>query len=147
VCNVYDKARLVEAVDAFRPDLLMHQLTDLPDDVRELAARRDANARIRVEGTRNLIDAAVHAGVRRFLAQSIAWPLPPGTGADAVAFLERSVLAVDGVVLRYGQLYGPGTYFPTEKPAHPRIHIDAAAQATMDAIGHPSGVIVVVEPE
>ena len=78
-------------------------------------SQRGANARIRREGTRNLLAAAEAAGVDRFLVQSVAWTMS-GDGGAAVAEMEQMVLAVDGVVLRYGQYYGPGTYYPTEPP-------------------------------
>ena len=78
VCDVYDADRLAEAVVAYAPDLVMHQLTDLPDD-ESLVAGSTANARMRTEGTRNLLAAARAARVPRFFAQSVAWD-PPGEG-------------------------------------------------------------------
>jgi nucleoside-diphosphate-sugar epimerase len=145
VCDVFDADALVAAVRAFRPELIVHELTDLPDNAEDLPAHSFANARIRVEGTRNLLAAAAAAECRGVLAESIAWPLPPGEGADAVAELERAVLGYGGVVLRYGQLYGPGTYYSDSLPADPRVHVDAAARATVTAIGRPSGVLVVTD--
>ena len=62
VADVYDAAALREVVVAARPELVMHQLTDLPDDAADLAEHRDRNARIRVEGTDNLLAAARAAG-------------------------------------------------------------------------------------
>jgi hypothetical protein len=47
---------------------------------------------------------------------------------------------------RYGQLYGPGTYYEDELPAHPRIHVDAAARATVPLLDAPSGITTIVEP-
>ncbi len=76
VCDVFDRDALREAIVRARPDAILHELTDLPDDaerIRELAA---ANNRIRREGTRNLLDAAEVAGANRFVAQSVAWELP-----------------------------------------------------------------------
>lgn len=145
VCDVYDAAGLTAAVTAFAPDVVVHQLTDLPDSADELPARRAGNARIRVEGTRHLLDAAAAAGCRRILAQSVAWTMPPGPGADAVRYLEDAVLGVGGVVLRYGQLYGPGTFYPTTPPDHPRVHVDTAAERTVELLGAPRGVVEVVE--
>ena len=67
----------------------------------------------------------------------------PGPEADAVASLEEAVLAANGVVLRYGLFYGPGTYFEGGPPPAPRVHIDTAAARTLDALdaafGHPDG--------
>jgi len=147
VADVYDADGLARAVAEFAPELVLHELTDLPDAVAELADARAANARIRVEGTRNLLAAARAAGVTRFLAQSVAWAMPPGEGADAVAELERSVLAFGGTVLRYGQFYGPGTFHPEALPTHPRIHVDEAARRTVEALDAPSGVLTLAEPE
>lgn len=99
VVDVYDRPALVDAVVAARPELVMHQLSDLPDQPSGSAEVAAANARIRREGTGNLLAAARAAGAARFLAQSLAWPLDGEAGA-AVAELERSVLAAGGVVLR-----------------------------------------------
>src|SRR5690349_4365178 len=71
VVDVYDAEALREAVVAFAPDLVMHQLTDLPSDPAQIPERAADNARIRDEGTANLIAAAQAAGAERFLAQSI----------------------------------------------------------------------------
>lgn len=145
VCDVYAADALSAAVQAFRPDRILHLLTDLPDDPAELPARLSGNARIRVEGTRNLLAAAKAGGGEGFLAESVAWPMPPGEGADAVAELERTVLGFGGVVLRFGQLYGPGTYYPDSVPTDPRVHVDAAARATVAAIGHATGVLTITD--
>ena len=144
VCDVFDAATVCAAVTGFAPDLVMHQLTDLPDDYGGVRESRGANARIRREGTRNLLAAAEAAGVDRFLVQSVAWTMP-GEGGAAVAEMEQMVLAVDGVVLRYGQYYGPGTYYPTEPPPPPRIHIDVAAARTAALLDEPSGIVTITE--
>ena len=106
---------------------------------------RDRNARIRTEGNRNLIEAARRSGSPKLLAQSVAWPLPDGPDAQAVAELERSVLAEGGVVLRYGQFYGPGTYHEQRPPEEPRVHIDRAAELTVERLDAPPGVVVIVD--
>ena len=100
----------------FKPDVVLNELTDLPDDAAQISELADLNARIRTEGTRNLIEAARRSGSPKILAQSVAWQLPDGPDAQAVAELERSVLAEGGVVLRYGQFYGPGTYNEQQPP-------------------------------
>jgi hypothetical protein len=143
VCDVFDAAALTAAVVAFAPDVVMHQLTDLPDRASEIAAFAARNDRIRTEGTRNLIAAARAAGAGHFLAQSIAWR--PAGRAQGVEEHERRVLDAEGVVVRYGQLYGPGTYYETEVPPQPRIHVDAAARATPPLMLAPSGVVTVAE--
>ncbi|MBW0271163.1 epimerase [Nocardia sp. MH4] len=146
VHDVYDAPGLAAAVTAFAPDLVMHQLTDLPDDVAELASSGEANARIRTEGTANLLAAAASAGAERFLAQSIAWQPPAGRGA-VIAAHEAAVLGAGGVVLRYGQFYGPGTYYESTPPQHPRVHVDAAAARTVALLDAPTGTVVVAEPQ
>ncbi|MFM2076468.1 MAG: hypothetical protein RJA49_358 [Actinomycetota bacterium] len=143
VCDVYDRAALIAAVTSARPELVMHQLTDLPDDrdlIPEYTAR---NARIRREGTANLLAAAQAASATRFVAQSVAWELP-GDAAAAIREFERMVLDSSGVVIRYGQFYGPGTYHAAP-PAHPRIRIDDAAARTIDALAGDSRIVTIAE--
>jgi nucleoside-diphosphate-sugar epimerase len=142
---VFDRPALFAAVRAFSPDVLLHELTDLPDDVAELPADSLLNARIRSEGTRNLLDALTGLPQPKVVAQSVAWTMRPGAEADAVAALEKSVLAVNGVVLRYGLLYGPHTYFEAEPPDGPRVHIDVAATRTVEAIDAAPGIVTIVE--
>lgn len=141
VCDVFDASSLREAVTAFRPDQVFHQLTDLPDNAGDLAAHRQRNDRMRTEGTRNLLAAA---GTSRVIAQSISWEVP-GEGARAAAEHERMVLAAGGVVIRYGQFYGPGSFYPETPPDPPRIHVDDAARASLVALDAPSGVTIVVD--
>ena len=73
-----------------------------------------------------------------------AWQLPGDAGA-AVSELERLVLGANGVVLRYGRLYGPGTYYEGEKPKPPRVHVDEAARRTVPALDAASGVVEVTD--
>ena len=61
--------------------------------------------------------------------------------------MERAVLDFGGVVLRYGQLYGPGTYYTDELPPHPRVHVDKAARRTIDALDLQNTVVTIAEPE
>ena len=143
VCDVYDSGALKQAVAAFGPELVMHQLTDLPDDMKRLALFVRRNNRIRTEGTRNLIEAAQAAGAQRLVAQSIAFT-PPGA-QRAVARHERMVLDAGGVVLRYGWFYGEGTYSGKRRPPPPRIHVDEAARRTVECLEADSGVIVISE--
>jgi nucleoside-diphosphate-sugar epimerase len=146
VCDVFDAEALRGAVAAFNPDLIMHQLTDLPDDVSQIGDYGERNDRIRQEGTRNLLSAAADADVSRFLAQSIAWKLPGKRGEHTEAF-ERLVLDAGGVVIRYGQLYGPGTYYPDAPPPSPRVHVDEAARATVPLLDAEPGIVEIVEDE
>jgi nucleoside-diphosphate-sugar epimerase len=124
-----------------------------------MEAGRIRNARIREEGTRNLIAAAVAAGAKRLIAQSIAFAYAPGPrpyhedspldpAARAVASLEQQVLAapMTGVVLRYGRFYGPGTGFDNPA-AGGAVHVEAAADAARRAVTHDAkGIYNVAEP-
>ena len=135
VVDVYDRAALGAAMLAARPDVVVHQLTDLPHGLKAelMAEGLIRNARLRIEGTRNLVDAALGAGVRRLVAQSIAFVYAPGrephdesdplnspaeepwrSTMEGVVTLERlatTTSGLDGLVLRYGMFYGPGTGF------------------------------------
>jgi nucleoside-diphosphate-sugar epimerase len=144
VCDVFERRALEEAIVSFRPDVVIDELTDLPDDVSLVPRYVAANARMWREGSRNVLEAARTARASRVLAQSVAWRVAGEAGA-AVAEHERSVLAAGGVVLRYGKLYGPGTYFEREAPPPPRIHVDEAARRTVAALDTPSGVLTIVE--
>jgi NAD(P)-dependent dehydrogenase (short-subunit alcohol dehydrogenase family) len=144
LCDVYDTAALRSAVIRFAPVAVIDQLTDLPDDaakIPELSARADRMLR---EGTRNLLDAAAAVNADRFLAQSIAWELP---GDRDVTYRqhEAAVLDVGGVVIRYGQLYGPNTYYDTARPDPPRIDVDEAARRTVPLLNARSGIVELVE--
>jgi len=144
VIDVYDAERLREVVVAFAPELVMHQLTDLPQDPAQISVKAADNARVRTEGTCNLIAASQAAEAPRFLAQSIAWRLP-GDAHASVEEHERMVLHEGGVVLRYGAFYGPGTYHEEDRPEPPRIHVAEAARRTVELLEAPGGVIEVVE--
>jgi nucleoside-diphosphate-sugar epimerase len=146
VCDAYDAGALRDAVASFAPDLVMDQLTDLPDDPARIAEFGSANSRMRRDGTRNLLAAAAAAGTRRFVAQSVAWQLP-GDGGAAVAEHERAVLAFGGVILRYGQFYGPGTYHEGAPPVPPCIQVAEAARRTLPALTAPPGTILEIAEE
>jgi nucleoside-diphosphate-sugar epimerase len=158
IINVFDAEALRTAVTAAAPDVLIHQLTDLAAGI-DPAAPEEAmrrNAHLRREGTANVVAAARAAGVKRIIAQSIAWayapkPLPfiesdpldvNATGSRAISILdgivplENAVLDqndFEGVVLRYGQLYGPGTWSAEPDGSAP-VHVEAAAYAAFLAI-------------
>jgi nucleoside-diphosphate-sugar epimerase len=144
VCDVYDAGALTEALTGFGPEVVFHQLTDLPDDAADRARYSDRNDRMRSEGTRNLLAAAAAAQAGRVIAQSISWELPSERRAVTAAH-ERAVLEAGGVVIRYGQLWGPGTYYQTAPPDPPRIHADDAARQTMRALQSPPGLTIVVD--
>ncbi|KTB63456.1 NAD-dependent epimerase/dehydratase family protein [Pseudomonas syringae] len=157
VVDVYDAERLNEELVRIQPWAVIHQLTDLPRGLSpELMAKAvENNARIRTEGTRNLVAAARAAGATRLIAQSIAWayrsgdtpyletcPLDVeaqgsrGISVGGVAALEKQVLSeptLNGTVLRYGQLYGPDT--GTDEPTGTSpVHVEAAARAALLAL-------------
>ena len=155
VVDVFDEASLNDAVRRAQPDFVIHQLTDLPPalDPAKMPEALLRNARIRETGTRNLIAAAAAAGAKRMIAQSIAFAYAPGPTpyreeaplnledpkfgptARGVASLERQVLAapLEGIVLRYGKLYGPGTGFDRPPSGGP-LHVDEAADAARLAL-------------
>jgi len=189
VVDVFDRDRLTAAMTEAAPDVVVHELTSLPDrlDFRRQDVYEPTN-RVRSEGTRNLLDAARAAGARRFVAQSIAFAYRPegepvktesdalmedvagpfGGGVRSIRAMEKMVLDadLDGVVLRYGFFYGPGTYYgddgTTTADVRRRrmpvvgkgtglfsfIHVDDAADATVAAVerGAP-GVYNVVDDE
>jgi uncharacterized protein YbjT (DUF2867 family) len=142
LCDLYDQSALISAVVHFRPDVVMHQVTDLPDRLAEVPHFTAANQRVRTEGTRNLLAAAKAADASRFVAQSIAW----GSG-PVIEEHEGSVLAAGGTVLRYGRFHGPGTYYENELPPAPRVHIDQAALRTLPFLAGPPGVFTIVDEE
>ena len=146
VCDVFDAGGLLEAVTAFRPGVVMHQLTDLPDDPARIEETAAVNARVRREGTSNLLAAARAAGAPQFIAQSVAWQLS-GDGGASIADHEGLVLASGGVVLRYGRFYGPGTYYEQKLPEHPRVHVDDAARRTVAALGSEPGILTIADSE
>jgi nucleoside-diphosphate-sugar epimerase len=138
VADVFDEDRVRSAMAQAAPEVVVHQLTALPDrlDFRD-ASIYDATNRVRSEGTRILIDGARAAGARRLVAQSIAFmyatqgewvkdedapliadaPRPFGGAARVVIEMERAVVdaeGMDGLVLRYGFFYGPRTYYAAD---------------------------------
>ena len=146
LCDVYDRDHLTEVAIAAAPDLVMHQLTDLPDSPDDLGPDAfAANARIRTEGTDNLIAAARAAGASRFVAQSIAWV---ASNPASVEHLERAVLDFGGVVLRYGQFHGPGTWAATADDIPedgPKVGVDRAAAETVAHLTSPTGIYTVTD--
>jgi nucleoside-diphosphate-sugar epimerase len=170
VVDVFDAEALVKSVAAARPDIVVHQLTDLPSapGTSGYPAAQALNRRPRIEGTRNLMRAAKLAGVRRAVAQSIAFVYAPGErahveddpldmGAEGVrqltvqgiVALEREILdapGVTGVVLRYGYLYGPDTWYDAP-PRPPSVHVDAAAHAALLAVSKGAGVYNIADDD
>jgi len=177
VADAFDAQAVRAAVSDAHPEAVIHQLTSLPARIDPRRLERDfaTNDRLRGEGTRILVEAARAAGARRILAQSIAFsyvPGPSGTlhreqdpllsgsdapkpfrrSAQALRELERAVLDADGVVLRYGYLYGPASSVSKDgsmgrdlsrrrlpivgagQGVWSFIHVDDAARATVAAL-------------
>lgn len=176
LADALDKPSILRAVGDAAPDVVIHQLTDLA------AGTSASNAALRRLGTRNLVDAAHGAGVRRMIAQSIAWvyeageqpageqtPLdlhsaePRVTSVLGVAALEEAVAEIaEWVVLRYGLLYGPDTWYtrgglraadaqagrlPADDDVSSFVHVDDAATAAVEALGWPSGPVNICDDE
>jgi nucleoside-diphosphate-sugar epimerase len=157
ILDAFDPTLVLHAVTAARPDVIIHQLTDLPDttDPSKVAEVTDANARLRIEGTKNLMAAAKTANVKRVVAASIGWlyadgPEPHAEGdrlnlkvtglqfrsLEGVVALETAVTGtpgVAGVVLRYGRFYGPGTWTLVPQ-GRGVVHVQAAACAAALAV-------------
>jgi len=192
VVDALDREAVVAAVEAARPDAIVHQLTALAgmSSLRDFDGAFALTNRLRTEGTDHLLEGARRAGARRFVAQSFAgWPYGRGGGpvkteddpldADPVASMSATLAAIrrleaavtgadgiDGIVLRYGGLYGPGTGIAPggeqvdmiRKRRFPvvgdgagvwsLVHVDDAAAATVAALerGAP-GIYNVVDDE
>jgi nucleoside-diphosphate-sugar epimerase len=136
VVDVFDADRTSEVVAQVAPELILHELTDLG------ANDRDANARLRREGTAHLVAAARAAGVARMIVQSIAWGAQPGTAVDDMERMARTL--PHATILRYGLLYGPGTWYPERADAAAAgidslAHLDVVIAATVQSLDWPDG--------
>jgi nucleoside-diphosphate-sugar epimerase len=188
--DALDADAVMAAVVEYRPDVVMNQLTALPKhyNPRRLRPSYEATSRLRVDATRILLRAAANVGARRFIYQSIAFmyenagplvleegaPLalnatePFGALVRTTAEGERlatSAIDVTGVVLRYGQIYGSGTYFGPggdfQRQARARmlplvgsgaglfsfLHVTDAAAAAVAALDRGSGVYNIVDDD
>jgi len=163
VADALNRDAIVAAVDAAKPTHVVHQLTALPKNGPRRPTDVEATNRLRIEGTRYLLEAAIHAGARRFLVGSYAVLAPrgsttPQTGnaAAAVKSMEQQVLEatghgfIEGVILRYGMFYGleaPSTVAMIDMVRKhrlpvlrndisqlPIIHIEDAVSATLRAL-------------
>ena len=190
VCDAFDPPAVKAAVAEAAPEAIVHQLTSIPKalDTRRYGQQMATNDALRTEGTRNLVEAARAAGVRRVVAQSIAFVYAStGSGpmqenqplyVEAPEPLRRTVLAiksledlvtrtydVDGVVLRYGFFYGPGTAYARDGSiaemverrrlpivggglgVYSFIELGDAASATIAALTGPPGIYNVVDDD
>ena len=152
--DVFDDAAVLTAMRRARPEVVVYQVTDLsgPDGADLTDEKLEANAHVREVGIRNVVAATAGVGARRLVAQSVAWlyvtgpephteddpiaPPPPAViprTRQAVIDLERLTTTdprFEGIVLRYGRLYGPGTW-TGEPDEPPTVHVDAAACAAL----------------
>ena len=185
--DALDPGVLRRAVHAAQPEVVINQLTNLAQSASPIALKRGfaQTSRLRREASATLVEAARAEGARRIIAQSIAFIYRPGSGmrteadplwtdaggqvgdvAEPIAALEEQTLGandLEGVVLRYGAYYGPGTYYAPDgafttlvkKRRLPVagqgqgifgfVHIDDAARATVAALEGPSGIFNVVD--
>lgn len=176
VMDVMDRTATFTVLEAIRPDVVIHQLTDLGE--RDFAA----NTRLRMEGVPNLAAAAKSVGVQKIIAQSISWiyaageyparedepldvdaPDARGRSVRAALAAEQAISAVaPTVVLRYGLLYGPGTWYARDSFTSDQlrrgdlrtndgvasfIHVADAAQAALLALDWPAGVYNMADDE
>jgi nucleoside-diphosphate-sugar epimerase len=175
ICDALDAAAVEDAVIEANPETIVSELTSLPEDYDLRTIDYEPTNRLRVEGGRNLISAGRKVGTRRYISQSVAFVYepegdwvkdeeaptyvnPPGRfapGLVATLTSEREAIAaegMEGLVLRYGQFYGPDTYFDRDgsiaKQVRSRrfpvvgkgdgvfsfVHVDDAADATVAAV-------------
>lgn len=174
VADAFDRDAVFTALQNSQPDVVIHQLTSLS------GGSSVDNAKMRMEGTENLVDAANLAGVRRMIAQSISWAYEPGEGPateedmlditapfprkttiEGIMALEEKVSQMpEFVILRYGTLYGPGTWYAIDGMIANQVrrqemaatdgvasflHVDDAARAALLALDWPSGPVNIVD--
>ncbi|MEK3660660.1 NAD(P)-dependent oxidoreductase [Paenibacillus sp. FSL F4-0236] len=176
IADVFDREAIFASIHKAQPEVVIHQLTSLSQ------RNFSDNSRIRIEGTRNIVDASLAAGVEQIIAQSISWAYEAGdvpateeTPLDLKALeprrrtiegiysLEKAVAEIPNhVILRYGMLYGQGTWFDTngymaEEIRQERmsatdavvsfLHVEDAANAAVLALNWPSGPVNIVDDE
>jgi nucleoside-diphosphate-sugar epimerase len=189
VCDALDPQAVHAAVRDAAPEVVISQLTRLPREYNPRKIDYEPTNRARAEGGHNMIEAARAVGARRFITQSVAFlyapegemvkdedarpwtdaPEPFRAGADSTLEHEREATqtaGLEGVVLRYGQFYGPGTYYAADGDIAARvrrrrfpivgrgegmfsfIHTDDAASATVASLerGAP-GIYNIVDDE
>jgi nucleoside-diphosphate-sugar epimerase len=185
--SAFDATGLEEALRGSRAEVVIDELTALPRSPSEMAEAAPGDRKLRLEGGGNLHRAARACGVRRYVQQASGFFLRPGSGladeseglaidasprvaasARTYAELEARVLNapdMEGVALRYGFFYGPGTWYHPDGAAADLVrrrevpiigkgeavwswvHIDDAALATVEALTAPPGVYHVVDDD
>ncbi|HDR4908256.1 TPA: NAD(P)-dependent oxidoreductase [Bacillus cereus] len=174
IADVFNREAVFSVLEETNPDVVIHQLTSLS------SWNFEDNAKIRTKGTRNLVDAAKNVGVQKIIAQSISWAYEPGdtfatekdslhitasmprqVTVNGILKLEEAVTELpESVILRYGTLYGPGTWYEENGLIANQvrnneiiasdgiisfIHVEDAARATMLALNWPSGIVNIVD--
>ena len=189
LANALDSDAVRSALESTRPEVVIDELTSLPKHYtrEEMAAATPRDRTLRLEGGRNVYEAAKACGVRRYIVQSTGFFYGPGEGLareeDSLAIdaspavsasvqtyiaIERRVLAhsdMEGVALRYGFFYGPGTWFTKNGDVAQQVrerqypivasgqgvwswvHIEDAAAATVVAIEREPGVYNIVDDD
>jgi nucleoside-diphosphate-sugar epimerase len=188
VVNVLDAEAVRAEISRIQPDAIVDELTSLPKHYtpEEMRAAAPRDRRIRLEGGGNLHRAAIETGVKRYIVQStgffygrgeglaseedpLAHEASPGVAASVATYtqIENRLLSspgLEGIALRYGFFYGPGTYhdpetgsiselvrqrqYPVIDPAtgvFSFVHVEDAAAATVAALGIPPGVYNIVD--
>lgn len=185
--SAFDAPGLERALRESKAEAVIDELTALPKSPADMAAAAESDRRLRLEGGGNLLAAARRCGARRYIQQASGFFLRPGPGlgdeseglavdasprvaasARTYAELEARLLAagdIEGVALRYGFFYGPGTWFHPDGASADQVrrgevpvvgdgggvwswvHIHDAAVATADALAVPPGVYHVVDDD
>ncbi|KAB2441428.1 NAD-dependent epimerase/dehydratase family protein [Bacillus luti] len=174
IADIFNRQAVFSALNETTPDVVIHQLTSLS------TWNFEDNAKIRIKGTRNLVDAAKNVEVKRMIAQSISWayepgetlateidsldisaPMPRQLTINGILKLEQAVSELqEAVILRYGTLYGPGTWYAenglianqvrnneiiASDGISSFIHVEDAARAAMLALHWPAGTVNIVD--
>jgi nucleoside-diphosphate-sugar epimerase len=187
VASAFDPAAVERALRDARAEVVVDQLTSLPKDPSQLAAAAAGDRKLKIEGGGNLHRAALACGVRRYVQQVSGFFHEPGSGladessalaidasprvaalARTYAELEARVLGardMEGVALRYGFFYGPGTWYHPDGASADQvrrqefpvigdggavwswIQIEDAAIATADVLTAPPGVYDIVDDD
>lgn len=187
IVNAFDATEVERSLRAAKPEVVIDQLTALPAHPKDMAAAAERNHKLRIEGGGNLLRAARAVGVRRYIQQASGFFLRQGVGfgeeSESLALdasplvaeharvyteLESRVLNaedIEGVALRYGFFYGPGTWYNPDGAAADQarqrelaiigdgeavwswVHIDDAAAATVAALNAPPGAYHIVDDD